>query len=51
MPSMYDAKRGPGITEMEFVASAAETAGENGYHLALWLTPVNDKDPSARAPA
>ncbi|MEV4625827.1 LacI family DNA-binding transcriptional regulator [Micromonospora sp. NPDC049523] len=37
-------ERGLGITEMEFVSSAAETASENGYHLVLWSTPVDDTE-------
>jgi DNA-binding LacI/PurR family transcriptional regulator len=37
-------ERGLGITEMEFVSSAAETASENGYHLVLWSTPIDDTE-------
>lgn len=41
-------ERGLGITEMEFVTSAAETASENGYHLVLWSTQVEDVDTLTR---
>jgi len=41
-------ERGLGITEMEFVTSAAETASENGYHLVLWSTEVGDTEMLAR---
>lgn len=41
-------ERGLGITEMEFVTSAAEAAGERGYHLVLWSTPADDTDGLAR---
>lgn len=41
-------ERGLGITELEFVTSAAEAAGEHGYHLVLWSTPVDDTDGLAR---
>ncbi|MDR7273749.1 LacI family DNA-binding transcriptional regulator [Catenuloplanes atrovinosus] len=37
-------ERGLGLTEMEFVSAAAETAGELGYHLVLWSTPLGDTD-------
>lgn len=41
-------ERGLGITEMEFVTSAAETASENGYHLVLWSTQVEDIETLSR---
>lgn len=41
-------ERGLGITEMEFVSSAAEAAREHGYHLVLWTTTVDDTDALAR---
>ena len=41
-------ERGLGITEMEFVTSAAETASDNGYHLVLWSTQVEDRDTLSR---
>ncbi|MCB0197431.1 MAG: LacI family DNA-binding transcriptional regulator [Anaerolineae bacterium] len=34
------AKRGLGLTELEFVISAANAARENGYHLVLWSTEI-----------
>ncbi|GAB7042812.1 MULTISPECIES: LacI family DNA-binding transcriptional regulator [Catenuloplanes] len=37
-------ERGLGLTEMEFVSAAAETAGDLGYHLVLWSTPLGDTD-------
>ena len=36
------AKRGLGLTEMEFVISATEVAREHGYHLVLWSTEIRD---------
>ncbi len=33
---------GLGITELEFVASAAEAASKNGYHLVVWSAETND---------
>ena len=36
------AKRGLGLTELEFVMSATEVARENGYHLVLWPTEIRD---------
>lgn len=41
-------ERGLGITEMEFVTSAAETASENGYHLVLWSPQVEDTETLAQ---
>ena len=35
-------ERGLGITELEFVASAAHTASKNGYHLVIWSAETND---------
>ncbi len=35
-------ERGLGITELEFVASAANTASKNGYHLIMWSAETND---------
>ncbi len=37
-------ERGLGITELEFVSSAADTAKENGYHLVLWPADLHDLD-------
>jgi len=37
-------ERGLGITEMEFVASAADAAKENGYHLVLWPSEMRDPE-------
>lgn len=36
------AKRGLGLTELEFVMSATEVAREHGYHLVLWSTEIRD---------
>ena len=33
---------GLGITELDFVASAADTANKNGYHLVVWSAETND---------
>ncbi len=38
------AKRGLGLTELEFVISAADAARENGYHLVLWSSEIRDAD-------
>ena len=35
-------ERGLGITELEFVASAAHAASTNGYHLVIWSAETND---------
>jgi len=35
-------ERGLGITELEFVTSAADTARENGYNLILWPSEMHD---------
>src|ERR1700690_862768 len=35
-------ERGLGITELDFVASAADTANKNGYHLVVWSADTND---------
>jgi len=35
-------ERGLGITELEFVASAAHAASKNGYHLVIWSAETND---------
>jgi DNA-binding LacI/PurR family transcriptional regulator len=37
-------ERGLGITELEFVTSAAEAARENGYHLVLWSSEMHDSN-------
>jgi DNA-binding LacI/PurR family transcriptional regulator len=37
-------ERGLGITELEFVASAAHAASMNGYHLVVWSAETNDPD-------
>jgi DNA-binding LacI/PurR family transcriptional regulator len=37
-------ERGLGITELDFVASAAEAASKNGYHLVVWSAETNDLD-------
>ncbi|MCA9961741.1 MAG: LacI family DNA-binding transcriptional regulator [Anaerolineales bacterium] len=37
-------ERGLGITELEFVTSAADAAKENGYHLVLWSSEMNDPE-------
>ncbi|MCB0047702.1 MAG: LacI family DNA-binding transcriptional regulator [Caldilineaceae bacterium] len=37
-------KRGMGLTELEFVVSAADAARENGYHLVLWSTEIRDAE-------
>lgn len=36
------ARRGLGLTELEFVMSATEVAREHGYHLVLWSTEIRD---------
>lgn len=36
------AKRGLGLTELEFVMSVTEVAREHGYHLVLWSTEIRD---------
>jgi Transcriptional regulators len=35
-------ERGLGITELEFVTNAADTARENGYNLVLWPSEMHD---------
>jgi DNA-binding LacI/PurR family transcriptional regulator len=35
-------ERGLGITELEFVTSAAHAASKNGYHLVIWSAETND---------
>lgn len=35
-------ERGLGITELEFVTSAADAARENDYHLVLWSSEIHD---------
>ncbi len=35
-------ERGLGITELDFVASAAHAASTNGYHLVVWSAETND---------
>jgi DNA-binding LacI/PurR family transcriptional regulator len=35
-------ERGLGITELDFVDSAAKAASKNGYHLVIWSTETND---------
>jgi DNA-binding LacI/PurR family transcriptional regulator len=35
-------ERGIGLTEIEFVTNAAEAAMENGYHLVLWTSEMNN---------
>lgn len=35
-------RRGLGLTEIEFVISASQTAREHGYHLVLWSTEIRD---------
>jgi len=37
-------ERGLGMTELEFVASTADAASKNGYHLVLWSDETNDPD-------
>lgn len=37
-------ERGLGITELEFVANAAEAASKNGYHLVLWSAETGDPE-------
>jgi DNA-binding LacI/PurR family transcriptional regulator len=37
-------ERGFGITELEFVTSAADTAKESGYHLVLWPSEMHNPD-------
>lgn len=37
-------ERGLGITEMEFVTSAADAARENGYNLILWPAEIHSPD-------
>ncbi len=37
-------ERGLGITELEFVSSAAHAARRNGYHLVVWTAETNDPD-------
>ncbi len=38
------AKRGLGLTELEFVMSATKAAREHEYHLVLWSTEIRDAD-------
>ena len=35
-------ERGLGMTELDFVSSAAHAASKNGYHLVLWSAETND---------
>ncbi len=35
-------ERGLGVTELEFVASAAHAASKHGYHLVVWSAETND---------
>jgi len=37
-------ERGIGITEFEFINSAAHTASQNGYHLVVWSAETNEPD-------
>jgi DNA-binding LacI/PurR family transcriptional regulator len=37
-------ERGLGITELEFVASAAHAASKNKYHLVIWTAETNNPD-------
>src|SRR5512143_832701 len=37
-------ERGLGVTELEFVTSAADAARENGYNLVLWPSEMHDPD-------
>ncbi|MBI5958369.1 MAG: LacI family DNA-binding transcriptional regulator [Chloroflexi bacterium] len=37
-------ERGVGLTEIEFIASAANTARENGYEMVLWTFEMHDLD-------
>ena len=37
-------ERGLGLTELEFVANAAEAASKSGYHLVLWSAETNDPE-------
>jgi len=37
-------ERGLGITELEFVTSAADAATENGYNLVLWPSEMHDQN-------
>jgi DNA-binding LacI/PurR family transcriptional regulator len=37
-------ERGLGITELEFVTNAADTARENGYNLVLWPSEMHDSN-------
>ncbi len=37
-------ERGLGITELEFVTSAADAAQEHGYHLVLWSSGIQDPE-------
>jgi DNA-binding LacI/PurR family transcriptional regulator len=37
-------ERGLGITELEFVTSAADAATENGYNLVLWPSELHDQN-------
>lgn len=39
---LFPAKRGLGLTELEFVVSATEAARDHGYHLVLWSTEIRD---------
>lgn len=38
------AKRGLGLTELEFVIGASRTARDHNYHLVLWSTEIRDPD-------
>jgi DNA-binding LacI/PurR family transcriptional regulator len=37
-------ERGVGLTEIEFITSAANTARENGYEMVLWTFEVHNRD-------
>lgn len=37
-------ERGVGLTEIEFIASAANTARENGYEMVLWTSEIHNLD-------
>lgn len=37
-------KRGLGLTELEFVIGASQTARDHNYHLVLWSTEIRDPD-------
>jgi DNA-binding LacI/PurR family transcriptional regulator len=37
-------ERGLGLTEIEFITNAANTARENGYEMVLWTFPVHNRE-------